>query len=37
MVIRHHRHPIVGWQIHPGSILMRVGLDLLHNFLRTCC
>lgn len=37
MAIRHRRHPVVGWQFHPESVLTPVGLDLLRSFLRLWC
>ena len=32
MSIRHRKHPVVGVQFHPESILTGVGKDLLRNF-----
>jgi len=34
MGLRHLSHPIEGVQFHPESILTRVGMDLLKNFLK---
>jgi anthranilate synthase/aminodeoxychorismate synthase-like glutamine amidotransferase len=34
MAIAHSRHPVVGVQFHPESILTRGGYELLANFLR---
>ncbi len=33
MGIKHREYPLVGVQFHPESILTRVGMDLLKNFL----
>jgi anthranilate/para-aminobenzoate synthase component II len=34
MALRHRRHPTVGVQFHPESILTEAGKALLANFLK---
>lgn len=34
MAVTHRRHPVIGVQFHPESILTEFGDQLIHNFLR---
>ena len=33
MSFRHKKHPVIGIQFHPESIMTKIGHDLLKNFL----
>jgi anthranilate synthase/aminodeoxychorismate synthase-like glutamine amidotransferase len=34
MAVQHRRHPTIGWQFHPESILTEHGLELVSRFLK---